>query len=303
MSELTASVVVLTFNRREPLLQCLESLASQTLRQDSFEVVLVDGSDEPVRDLVAQFSDRLRLVHLPGPNLGVAGNRNRGVAGASGSKIVFIDDDCVAWSDWLEEITTALANNPGALIGGKVENAEVENAYTAAGQAIFEAVDAFYNPPGQEARFFPGLNFAVERGRYLAIDGCDGRFGRLAAEDRDFIDRWILAGGKLLACPKAVVQHEHRSNLRGFVRQFFNYGRGAWRYHSLRRRRGSRNMAEDLQLHRKLPRYFREPLQKFPPTVRGKVVVLLVVWEAANLAGFFWQLLCEVFYRSAGENS
>lgn len=78
MKGVTFSVIVMTFNRPEPLRRCLESLASQTLPSDQFEVVLVDASNVPVVDVVAEFSGPLRLVHLPGPNLGVAGNRNRG---------------------------------------------------------------------------------------------------------------------------------------------------------------------------------------------------------------------------------
>jgi cellulose synthase/poly-beta-1,6-N-acetylglucosamine synthase-like glycosyltransferase len=71
MKGVTFSVIVMTFNRPEPLRRCLESLASQTLPSDQFEVVLVDASNVPVVDVVAEFSGPLRLVHLPGPNLGV----------------------------------------------------------------------------------------------------------------------------------------------------------------------------------------------------------------------------------------
>jgi hypothetical protein len=49
------------------------------------------------------------------------------------------------------------------------------------------------------------------------------------------------------------------------------YGRGAWRYHSLRARRGSGVMAEDTTRH-----------------------VLLCAWQVANAAGFCWQVVAEV---------
>ena len=79
MKSFTFSVIVMTFNRPEPLRRCLESLASQSLPSDQFEVVLVDASNVPVVDVVAAFFGRLRLVHLPGPNLGVAGNAQTGL--------------------------------------------------------------------------------------------------------------------------------------------------------------------------------------------------------------------------------
>jgi GT2 family glycosyltransferase len=246
-----------------------------------------------VVDIVADFSGRLRLVHLPGPNLGVAGNRNRGADAASADLLAFLDDDCVAHATWLERLSRACREHPGALIGGGVENPHAENAYAAAGQVITAAVDSFFNPPGQEPRFFPGLNFAVERSAYLAIGGCDAGFGRLAAEDRDFIDRWRTSGRRLAACPEAIVRHEHRSSLRGFLKQYFNYGRGAWRYHRLRARRGSGAMSEDTKLHLQLRHHVQAHLQPLSLVMRVKVILLLCVWQVANAAGFCWQAVAE----------
>jgi GT2 family glycosyltransferase len=293
----TFSVIVMTFNRPGPLQRCLESLAAQTLPSDTFEVVLVDASDVPVVDVAADFSGRLRLVHLPGPNLGVAGNRNRGAGASSADLLAFLDDDCVAHATWLERLSRACRDNPGALIGGGVENPHAENAYAAAGQVITAAVDSFFNPPGQEPRFFPGLNFAVERAAYLAIGGCDAGFGRLAAEDRDFIDRWRTSGRRLAACPQAIVRHEHRSSLKGFLKQYFNYGRGAWRYHRLRTRRRSGEMSEDTKLHLQLRHHVQAHLQPLPLWMRVKVILLLCAWQVANAAGFCWQAVAEACGR------
>ncbi|GDX83686.1 glycosyl transferase family A [Deltaproteobacteria bacterium] len=283
------SVIVMTHSRPLSLRRCLESLVAQTMPQEAFELVVVDVSTPEVGYVLAEFADRLHLIHHVGPNLGVAGNRNTGVARAEAPVIAFLDDDCVAAPDWLERITARVEANPRCLVGGLVEHPAPANSYAAAGQVITEAVDAFFNPPGSEPRFLPGLNFAVEREGYLAIGGCDGRFGRLAAEDRDFIDRWRIASGGLVACPDAVVRHEHRAALRGFVRQYFNYGRGAWRYHSLRRKRSSGRMAEDLRLHLGLPSYLGQPLGRLAPGMKARVIALLGVWQLANLAGFLWQ--------------
>ena len=283
------SVVVRTFNRPGSLRRCLESLAAQTLPRDAFELILVDTSDQPVQNVVTEFAGRLHMIHHPRPNLGVAGNRNAGAARSRAPIIAFLDDDCVADPRWLEHMTTAVEAHPRCLVGGAVHHPDPANAYAAAGQTITEAVHDFFNPPGGEPRFVPGLNFAVERERYLAISGCDEGFGRLAAEDRDFIDRWRLSEGQLLFCPDAGVRHEHRGSLRGFLRQYFNYGRGAWRYHSLRRRRQSGRMATDIRLHFHLPRHFRQPLARLRPAMRPKVVALLGLWQLANAAGFVSQ--------------
>ena len=287
------SVILMTFNRPEALRRCLESLAGQSMPIESFEIILVDVSRHPVTDLVEEFAQRLNIHHIIGSNLGVAGNRNCGVEHASAARITFIDDDCVARRDWLEKIKAALDANPNNLVGGSVENHFPENAFAAASQAITEAVDAFYNPPDAPPRFFPGLNFAVERDGYRRIGGCNPEFELLAAEDRDFVDRWLSAGGRLVKCCEAIVSHEHRRDLGGFTRQYFNYGRGAWRYHRLRRKRGYGRMMDDIKLHGSLGRYFPKLLEKLSLVRRAQVIVLLGIWEAANLAGFLWQAVLD----------
>jgi GT2 family glycosyltransferase len=129
----------------------------------------------------------------------------------------------------------------------------------------------------------------VWRDLYLSIGGCDEGFGLLAAEDRDFIHRWRVAGYGLTRCGEAMVRHHHRSSLRGFVRQYFNYGRGAFHYHRLRRLRRTGMMSEDVRLHGHLFRYLRRPLARVPPRLRVQVVTLVGLWQAANLAGFAFQ--------------
>lgn len=134
------SVVVMTFDRPASLRRCLASLASQTLARDAFEVVVVDVSTRPVGDVLGEFAASLRVIHHVGPNLGVAGNRNTGVARASAPVVAFLDDDCVASPRWLLRITDAVESQPGCLVGGPVEHAEPANAFVAAGQVITEAV-------------------------------------------------------------------------------------------------------------------------------------------------------------------
>jgi len=283
------SVIVMTFNRPDSLRRCLASLTRQSLPYSAFEVVVVDVSTPHVDGVSQEFAGRLRVVHHCAVNLGVAGNRNAGVAQSSAPLLAFLDDDCVADPQWLEHLLDALERQPQALVGGRVEHPDPANAFAAAGQVITEAVDAFFNRPGAEPKFLPGLNFALVRDRYLAINGCDSQFGRLAAEDRDFVDRWRLAGGTLSKCPEALVQHEHRSTLRGFIRQYFNYGRGAWRYHRLRLERQPGRLIDEAGLHLEMPRFFRRSLAPLATGLRMKVIALIGVWEVVNLAGFLWQ--------------
>ena len=286
---LRVSVIVMTYNRARILHRCLESLVAQSLDRNHFELVLVDVSTVPVTSVVKTFKDRLDISHFHTDNRGVAANRNFGASKASADLLAFIDDDCVAEPSWLEELLISAEANPGFLVGGVIRNLYPDNVVACTGQVITEAVDACFNATSDTPGFFPGLNFAVPRDLYLSIGGCDEAFGRLAAEDRDFADRWLHSGHQQVRAAGAVVIHEHRTDLTGFVKQFFNYGRGAWRYHSLRRSRHSGAMSESLKLHRGLRAYVSQPLRDVPAKLRPRVWLLLLIWELANLAGFTWQ--------------
>ena len=260
----------------------------QSLDRDSFELVVVDVSTQPVTDVLEAFNSRLSIRHFHTPNEGVAGNRNFGADKARATLLAYIDDDCVAAPAWLEKLVNCAEANPGALVGGGVRNFNPDNAVSCAGQVITEAVDTCFNK-GPEPVFFPGLNFAVPREKYLSIGGCDASYGRLAAEDRDFADRWRQSGSRQVREPGAIVIHEHRTDLKGFIRQYFNYGKGAWRYHALRRLRGSSEFSESIDLHKRLWSYTRKPLSELPDGMRTKVYLLLLTWEVSNAAGFAWQ--------------
>ncbi len=283
------SVVVMTFNRPDALLRCLHSLARQSVSSDAFEVVVVDVSDAPIDDLEARFAGRLQLRHQRAANRGVAVNRNVGARAARGRWLVYIDDDCVAQPDWLAKLHETIERCPEAMIGGGVINLLGDNVIALAGQLITDAVDRHFNPNPHDATFVPGLNFAVPRDAYLADGGCDEGFGMLAAEDRDLCRRWRRDGRRIVKASSAIVAHQHRDDLRGFARQYFNYGRGAWVYH--RRIVGAGDPAGETVVgsHLELLRHVGRAVAAQPARLRAKLLALVVVWEVANAAGFLWQ--------------
>lgn len=102
--ELRASVVLATYDRREPLARVLEALARQALPTKEWEVVVVDdGSVEPAAPVVARYADRLQISVLRQENAGVAVARQNGVTRARGKIVIFIDDDILVASDFVAQ--------------------------------------------------------------------------------------------------------------------------------------------------------------------------------------------------------
>jgi glycosyltransferase involved in cell wall biosynthesis len=100
----TVSVIVRTVRRPQRLLECLQSLAAQTLR--NFELILVDMSDGSISTIVEEMRAHLPAVrHL---RLNGACSRpvalNRGIELARGDLITILDDDNLWDPDHLEKI-------------------------------------------------------------------------------------------------------------------------------------------------------------------------------------------------------
>jgi glycosyltransferase involved in cell wall biosynthesis len=225
------SVVIPTYNRPVALRNCLEALAQQQYSRDAFEVIVVnDGGSECLAELEQLFQDRLNCTMLHQLRSGPATARNYGALRARGRYLAFTDDDCRPSPGWLTRLEQSLVMNPDSLAGGRVLNAVKGRRCSAASQHLLDFLYAFYTEQGRP-RFFASNNFALSASGFRVLGGFDESFPLAAAEDREFCARWSQQGGSMVYAPAAVVRHFHALNISGFIRQHFNYGRGAYLFH------------------------------------------------------------------------
>ena len=91
---LKCSVIIPTYNRATLLRHTLESLTTQSLPPDQFEVLVVDdGSSDTTAEEVESFRERLNLRYFFQEDEGwrTAKARNVGIANAAADVCVFID--------------------------------------------------------------------------------------------------------------------------------------------------------------------------------------------------------------------
>jgi glycosyltransferase involved in cell wall biosynthesis len=232
------SVIVPTFNRPQDLTQCLAALTRLDYPKNEFEVIVVDdGGGAHLEPIVEKFCDEIQLTIVRQPNRGPAAARNNGAAHAGGTFLAFIDDDCRPLPEWLRALDTAVTRAPNALIGGRVVNGLPGNPNDAASQQIVDYLGEHFNRDPEHGRFFPSNNIAVPSELFRAIDGFDENFQRSASEDRDFCDRWLGRGLRLVTVPDAIVLHSRGMSFVGFCKQHFLYGGGAFHYAMARRKR------------------------------------------------------------------
>ena len=148
-------------------------------------------------------------------------------------------------------------------------------------------VSQFYNQRPDQARFFTSCNMAVPSDIFRTLGGFDGQLR--TAEDRELCDRWLAKGFKLYYVPQAKVSHFHTLGFSSFCHQHFNYGRGAYYFHKIRYIRKSGTLLNEFCFYLSLFKHIR-PMFQSGILHAIKLTAILMLWQAANAAGFFYEL-------------
>ena len=279
------SVVVPTHNRPDSLVQCLGALASQQYARSRFDVIIVDdGSSSTLDGLAARFQDRLTICVLRQDRGGAASARNLGAERARGEYLAFTDDDCCPETGWLRNLAASCMQFPNAAITGKTVNVLENNPYASAAQLLIDYLYLYYNATPQHARFLTSNNFALPAAPFRLMGGFHSAFSNAGGEDREFCDRWLSRNHSVVYSPESIVFHSHSMTLAGFIRQQFNYGRGAFHFNRLRSfRNGARLSIEPLKFYLRM---FHYPYRQQKIMRAHLSTLLFALSQGVNFAGF-----------------
>lgn len=113
MSEPAVSIIIPTYNRVHLLREALDSVGRQTFRD--FEVIIVDdGSTEDVAAAAATHATHPTVIRQQ--RKGPAAARNRGIQGARGRILAFLDSDDLWHAEKLHKFVAALNADSGVRI-------------------------------------------------------------------------------------------------------------------------------------------------------------------------------------------
>src|SRR5256885_546579 len=96
MKDPTVSVVIPNYNYAEYLPECIESVLAQTYRD--WEIIVVDDTSTDdscavVKKYVAQYPEKIRLIHLNGGPSGTPRAINTGVRAMRGQYFTWLSSD------------------------------------------------------------------------------------------------------------------------------------------------------------------------------------------------------------------
>lgn len=212
------SVVVLSWNGRSLLEECLESVLAQTL--GDFELLLVDnGSTDGTQEWVRErWGEQVRLVALS-ENRGFAGGNNAGIQRALGRWVVLLNNDTAVHPGWLAALAAAVGRHPDAgMFTPKILNYwrrdEIDNTGhliypdgLARGRHRLERDDGRFDQEG-EALWPSGCAGVYRRELFDDVGLLDESFFAYA-EDVDLGLRARWAGWECWYVPAAVVYHKY----------------------------------------------------------------------------------------------
>lgn len=212
------SVIIVNWNGRHYLAECLDSLAVQTF--SDFEVILVDnGSTDGSVAFVRENYPAVKILPLP-ENTGFARGNNLGFAQAQGEYLVTLNNDTRTEGGWLAALVAAADADPRiGMVGSRICAYDVPDRLDSIGVAI--CLDGMSRAAYRQQSFgtlglsgvidilLPSACAALYRRTLLdEIGGFDEDFFAYC-EDTDLGLRGRLAGWGAVAALDAVVLHKY----------------------------------------------------------------------------------------------
>ena len=128
------SVIVLNFNAKEFLVNCIDSIFDSNYQ--NFEVILVDNaSNDQTYQICKEKHSRINLI-INEKNLGYCGGNNVGIKKAKGEFIIILNPDTVVEPNWITEFLKSYKQFGDAIYQPKFLSMDDHNMLLSSGQMI-----------------------------------------------------------------------------------------------------------------------------------------------------------------------
>jgi len=218
------SIVIPVKDRAEELGRCLNSLSRLHYPKEKLEIIVVDdGSTDNTPEVAKTFG--AFLFESGGVGKGPASARNRGSMAARGEILAFIDSDCIASPEWLEELVGLFDDPEVAAVGGLVDGMHTSSfldRYEVVMSSLTLGNRERSGQQGDDTFYVPSCNLLVRSAAFRTAAGFDPELH--VGEDVDLSWRLRDTGHKIIYVPQGKVGHEHRNAFLPFLKRRFQYG-------------------------------------------------------------------------------
>ena len=200
------SVIIPTYNGKNLLRSCLNSIFNQDYSKSEYEVIVIDdgstdGTNLLIPDLKKKhFNLRYFKIHHKGQNAA----RNFGLRKARGEFIAFTDDDCLVEPYWLKKIEYAFSTSHADGIGGAILNPT--NKYIAWSQYLLNFSSWFPKGKRKYVTDIPTANLAFRKTSILSHFFPE-YIGKWGYGDSLFNYSLRKKDKKILFCPHIRIKH------------------------------------------------------------------------------------------------
>ena len=216
----SVSVIIVNWNGRQFIAECLDGLRRQTYRDHS--VLFVDnGSDDGSLELVHREYPEVKAIELA-ENMGFAIANNIAIKSIQTEYVALLNNDAVPHPTWLENLLKALEHHPEAgTAASKMLLYDQPDVIDRAGDIYTTAATALLNGRGEPSTNYDNSAWvfgacagaAVYRRQMLEDIGPFDEDFFLLYEDVDLSFRAQLKGYRCIYVPEAVVYHKASSSI------------------------------------------------------------------------------------------
>jgi len=211
-SDWFTSIVMLSWNAPQFTEVAVRSIRAHT-RPGSYEIIIVDNGSGPETLARLAALEDVRIIYNP-ENLGFARGCNQGIAAATGSHVLLLNNDVFVTPEWLDRLLGALQRNPAAGVSAPRSNNVAGDQMLAVTYKDESAMLAYAVERSRtwDRRTYHtdraiGFCLCIDRRLLAEIGGIDERYGVGNFEDDDFCVRVRAAGYEIVVCEDVLIHH------------------------------------------------------------------------------------------------
>lgn len=219
------SIIITTYNDLDNLIRAIKSIELIHYPREQFEVIVVDdGSNDGTSDYLRALGVKVEISfhYIVQENRGPSSARNSGIRKSRGEFLLIIDSDCTVDKEILNRY---LEHFPDDSLGGIGGDIVPDKTNWISGYLDSLGV---WRPGGcgTEIKYLVTANAFFLKKAVTEVGCFDERFRFPGGEDPELCYRVRKKGYYFKYDEHAKVVHSHRTNIKSFMKMFYNHGRG-----------------------------------------------------------------------------